>query len=396
DVKEIFSRMIEKHYIIPFNITDSKSAQDKASEAEQRELAKVTNFIPTKKQVAEVKAKLAGDVGSDDVSTGSVKRKISAVNLDRPAKQQKGEEVLDENQYFRVNYERFNVKARNKRFESFIGIRINESAGLITKTILDISNDEKVEEIESRLISAQRIVKTVPVEKTEMLASQMKTERGKTTRDALIRQYLEYLVEDETNFLHKKDENLGGMYCVNYQELCESLKQEIFEDIILEKYGIMGLRIMKVLNSNQKLSEKSITTFSLMSMSDVRQKLTELLNGGFIQIQEVPRSADRAPSRTYYLWYVDYSKCYEIILDNYYRTLANIHQVRFAQETLAATLLEKKENEEALKQLNDNASIQLLTENERRSLNDLEHLLNQLDTAQLRIVQDIMLFRNFK
>ncbi|CAG8783788.1 13680_t:CDS:2, partial [Acaulospora morrowiae] len=198
----------------------------------------------------------------------------------------------------------------------------------------------------------------IPVDKNEMLTSQMKTERGKSTRDALVKQYLDCLTEDETNFLHKKDENLGGMYCINYQALCESLKQEIFEDIILEKYGIMGLRVMKVLNSKQKLSEKSITTFSLMSMSDVRQKLTELLNGGFVQIQEVPRSADRAPSRTYYLWYVDYSRCYEIILDNYYRTLANIHQVRFTQETMAATLLEKKENEEALRQLNNNAFIQ--------------------------------------
>ncbi|CAG8762709.1 9230_t:CDS:1, partial [Acaulospora morrowiae] len=46
-------------------------------------------------------------------------------------------------------------------------------------------------------------------------------------------------------------------------------------------------------------------------------------------------------------------------------------------------------NEEALRQLNNNAFIQLLTESEKRSLNDLEHLLNQLDTAQLRIVQDI-------
>lgn len=113
-------------------------------------------------------------------------------------------------------------------------------------------------------------------------------------------------------------------------------------------------------------------------------------------MQEVPRSADRAPSRTYYLWYVDYQKCYEIILEKYYLTLANIHQVRFSQETLAATLLEKKENEEALKQLNNNSYIQLLTENERKSLNDLEHLLNQLDTSQLRIIQDIVLFRNFK
>ncbi|CAG8676560.1 9301_t:CDS:2, partial [Acaulospora morrowiae] len=161
DVKEIFSKMIEKHYITPFNFTDSKSAQDKASEAEQRELAKVTNFIPTKKQVAEVKAKLAGDVDVDEAATG-LKRKINAVTFDRPAKQRKGEEIFNEDQYFRVNYGKFNVKMRNTRFESFVGTRINNSAGLITKIILDISDDEKAEDTESRLISAQRIIKSIP------------------------------------------------------------------------------------------------------------------------------------------------------------------------------------------------------------------------------------------
>ncbi|CAG8581049.1 1192_t:CDS:10 [Diversispora eburnea] len=363
DAKEIFLKMIEKNYITPVSFSDSKSAQDKASEAEQRELAKMTSFIPTKKQMAEVKAKLAADISTDDISTGS-QRKGEAT----------GEVTLDENQYYRVNYEKFNVKARNKRFEKFVTAHINKSAGIIMKTILNVADDDK----------------SIPVEKFELLASQIKTERGKSTREALVRQYLDYLIEDETKVLHKKDENLGGMYSIKYQELCESLKREIFEDIILEKYGIMGLRIIRVLNSKQKLDEKSITTFTLMSLSDVRQKLTELLNEGFVQIQEVPRSADRAPSRTYYLWYIDYQRCYEIILNKYYLTLANIHQVRFSQETLAATLLEKKENEEALKQLNNNSYIQLLTENEKKSLNDLEHLLNQLDTSQLRIIQDII------
>ncbi|GES82593.1 hypothetical protein GLOIN_2v1627706 [Rhizophagus clarus] len=41
-----------------------------ASEAEQHELAKVTNFIPTKKQMAGVKAKLMTVTDDDSVATG--------------------------------------------------------------------------------------------------------------------------------------------------------------------------------------------------------------------------------------------------------------------------------------------------------------------------------------
>ena len=69
-----FKKIVERRYLTPVRVADSKSAQDKASEAEQRELAKVTNFIPTKKQMAEVKAKLAAATDDDNVASGLVLR----------------------------------------------------------------------------------------------------------------------------------------------------------------------------------------------------------------------------------------------------------------------------------------------------------------------------------
>ncbi|CAG8537039.1 6137_t:CDS:10, partial [Scutellospora calospora] len=216
----------KKYYVLPVNFADSKSARDKATEAEQRELAKVTNFIPTKKQMAEAKAKLAANLDTDDVATGS-KRKLNMDNFDRPAKQLKGEITIDDNQYYRVNYEKFNVKARNKRFSKFVRNLINHSAGMIMKYILDIADCDKASDIESCSISLQKIIKNIPESKDEIFAQQMKTERGKTVnRESLIKQYLDCLIEDDANILCKKDENMGGMYFVKYNALCESLKQQ--------------------------------------------------------------------------------------------------------------------------------------------------------------------------
>jgi len=59
-------------------------------------------------------------------------------------------------------------------------------------------------------------------------------------------------------------------------------------------------------------------------------------------------------------------------------------------------LLEKKEKEDALRQLNKSSNIQLLNETERKKLHELEQILTQLDTVQLRIVQNITLFRKYK
>ncbi|PKY37270.1 hypothetical protein RhiirA4_390145 [Rhizophagus irregularis] len=186
-------------------------------------------------------------------------------------------------------------------------------------------------------ISAQRIIRSVPIEKTDLFNQQMQSARRG---------------------------NMGGMYIILYNEICESLKKEIFEDVIMEKYGFKGVRIVRLLYEKGKLDEKAVKA---------RQKLTELMSGGFVQIQEVPRSADRAPSRTFYLWDIDYKKCYD-------------HQ----------RLLEKKEKEDALRQLNKSSNIQLLNETERKKLHELEQILTQLDTVQLRTVQNIMLFRKYK
>ena len=85
-----------------------------------------------------------------------------------------------------------------------------------------------------------------------------------------------------------------------------------------------------------------------------------------------------------------------MLLNNYYCTLANIHQVRFDYESGASRLLEKKEKEDALIQLNKSSNIQLLNETEKKKLHELEQILTQLDTVQLRIVQNVMLFRKYK
>ncbi|CAJ0853357.1 8681_t:CDS:10 [Entrophospora sp. SA101] len=372
EYKACFIKMIEERYLSPVQFTDSKSAQDKASEAEEKELAKMTNFIPTKKQMSQ--------------------------------ENKSADNTLDENQYYRLNYEKLNVKLRNMRIELFVKIRVNSFASLITKILLDIANEHRLNEVESRPISLQRIHKSFPVEKLDSMCQHMKIDRQKSTnRELVIKQHLDYLVENEINLLKRKGDDdsdddsgnstgigiSGGMYYIQYQKVMETIKQELFEDIISKKYDHTGTRVVRLLHMKDKLEEKAIATFTLMTASDVRRKLTDLLN--------VPKSADRSPSRTFFLWYVDYQHCYRQILDNYYCTLANIHRIRFDNEESSARLLEKQEKEETLKQLNPNTHhIQLLNDYERKELHDLELVLTQFDTAQLRIVKDIMLFRDYK
>ncbi|CAJ0646479.1 1915_t:CDS:10, partial [Entrophospora sp. SA101] len=275
EYKACFIKMIEERYLSPVQFTDSKSAQDKASEAEEKELAKMTNFIPTKKQMSQVKAKLAYE---------------KAV---RPQRVSNADNTLDENQYYRLNYEKLNVKLRNMRIELFVKIRVNSFASLITKILLDIANEHRLNEVESRPISLQRIHKSFPVEKLDSMCQHMKIDRQKSTnRELVIKQHLDYLVENEINLLKRKGDDdsdddsgnstgigiSGGMYYIQYQKVMETIKQELFEDIISKKYDHTGTRVVRLLHMKDKLEEKAIATFTLMTASDVRRKLTDLLN----------------------------------------------------------------------------------------------------------------------
>ncbi|CAB5367500.1 unnamed protein product [Rhizophagus irregularis] len=112
---------------------------------------------------------------------------------------------------------------------------------------------------------------------------------------------------------------MGGMYIIRYNEICESLKKEIFEDVIMEKYGFKGVRIVRLLYEKSKLDEKAIVNIDESFRSS--PKAYRINERGFCTNTRSPRSADRAPSRTFYLWDIDYKKCYDVLLNNYHQHL---------------------------------------------------------------------------
>jgi DNA-directed RNA polymerase III subunit RPC3 len=85
--------------------------------------------------------------------------------------------------------------------------------------------------------------------------------------------------------------------------VCRRLRQRILEAATREWHGQQGVRLMRLLLSTGKLEEKQISKFALMGMKDVRTLLAAMSNDMLVSIQEIPKTADRAPSRTFYLWY---------------------------------------------------------------------------------------------
>ncbi|RKP04728.1 hypothetical protein THASP1DRAFT_33467 [Thamnocephalis sphaerospora] len=142
-----------------------------------------------------------------------------------------------------------------------------------------------------------------------------------------------------------------------------------------------------------------ISKLVMLPMKDAREVLQALAMHGFAELQarimlrshrprppwrhEVPKTADRAPSRTFFLWHVPTEKCFQILLKNTLTSLANVRQrARLEREKRAALLikstrLDVKENPE------------LLSEAEHTMLRELKSVLRRLGQAEMRLMQQI-------
>lgn len=68
-----------------------------------------------------------------------------------------------------------------------------------------------------------------------------------------------------------------------------------------------------------------------MSQKDVRERMLRLFQLGIVEMQEVPRSADRAPARTIFLWKLMSTRTVcRALLYRAYKCLANCKSCIFA------------------------------------------------------------------
>jgi len=106
---------------------------------------------------------------------------------------------------------------------------------------------------------------------------------------------------------------------VEFEIIARRLRRNIVETIAREKHGPEGARIVRLLLTTGKLDEKQVSIYLsdclidnndimqisrlvMMAPKDVRPLLVALSADSFISTQEVPKSIDRNPTRTFYLW----------------------------------------------------------------------------------------------
>lgn len=93
------------------------------------------------------------------------------------------------------------------------------------------------------------------------------------------------LTSNDAHFLDKVDEKGGGLYKVNYELASRTLKLNIIESIIQEKWGLIGCRIWRILQAKNKLDEKQVAKIGMISQKDGRECLYKMMKDGFCFLQ---------------------------------------------------------------------------------------------------------------
>ncbi|KAL4759526.1 putative DNA directed RNA polymerase III subunit Rpc82 [Aspergillus foveolatus] len=158
-----------------------------------------------------------------------------------------------------------------------------------------------------------------------------------------IDQHLSLLAQPPLNLASKRLN--GGIinWTVEFRHLARKLRHLELERIVEARYGDVALRVLRVLQAKGKLDEKRLQEISLLPFKDLRQVLASMQTGGFVDLQEVPRDAQRQPSRTIYLWYYDPDRTRDSMLQDTYKAMSRcLQRLKFERGRLK-DFLEKTE-----------------------------------------------------
>ncbi|EGD92636.1 DNA-directed RNA polymerase III subunit Rpc3 [Trichophyton tonsurans CBS 112818] len=158
-----------------------------------------------------------------------------------------------------------------------------------------------------------------------------------------VAQHLSLLASEPYHFSTRRMDSGIITWAVEFRHLARKLRHLEIERLVESRYGSVAVRVLRVLADKGRLDEKRLQEISLMPSKDLRQILARLQSGGFIDLQEVPRDAQRQPSRTIYLWFYDADRVVMMLIEDTYKSMARCLQRLAYERSKLKPLIEKAE-----------------------------------------------------
>ncbi|ANB15043.1 Rpc82p [Sugiyamaella lignohabitans] len=212
---------------------------------------------------------------------------------------------------------------------------------------------------------------------------------GKTSVEATNR-HLELLADSPIRFVRKVGNRGGGEWFVPFNELVQDLKRVTYEDIITRKYGPVATRLLRVIREKGKVDEKLLSQITLLQSKDICSHLTDLQGIGCLNLQEVPKTNDRAPGRNFYLWFHKPTRAYSLLVQDLYKTMNRLYTRLGSERKTSSILLAKLERED----VKGNEETYLSAQ-EKRELAELRRAEEKLLVQLFRVEGLVRIFRDY-
>nr|XP_048303592.1 DNA-directed RNA polymerase III subunit RPC3 [Myodes glareolus] len=217
-------------------------------------------------------------------------------------------------------------------------------------------------------------------------------------------QYLTLLADDPLEFIGKSGDSGGGMYVINLHKALASLATATLESVIQERFGSRCARIFRLVLQKKYLEQKQVEDFAMIPAKEAKDMLYKMLSENFISLQEIPKTPDHAPSRTFYLYTVNVLSAARMLLHRCYKSIANLIERRQFETKENKRLLEKSQRVEAIiasMQATGAEEVQLqeieemITAPERQQLETLKRNVNKLDASEIQVDETIFLLESY-
>lgn len=303
-------------------------------------------------------------------------------------------EIKDDGILWKLNFGRFHQEFLDEDIVSAVTKKVDKFAGEIVRSMLNLNGLER-----DPLSPTSK-----PVSLHEISQNLTVTPKMENTQ---VTQYLTLLTDEKENFVSKTGERGGGTYCINMQKCIDALCQNTIESIVQERFGSRCFRIFRLLLLKKHMEQKQIGELAMISSKDAKEFLYKLFAERFIALQEIPRTSDYAPSRTFYLFSVELPQLSRMLIEKSYQALGNLMARRQTEVQENRRLVEKEERLEAtinsLKaQHGEDTSAEVIEElqeliipAEREQLKKLKLSLAKLEQSEIQVDETIFILSQY-
>jgi DNA-directed RNA polymerase III subunit RPC3 len=190
--------------------------------------------------------------------------------------------------------------------------------------------------------------------------------------------YLEEMKSDPIRYLQSTP--ISGVYQLHIQNLRDRVQFTAIHSQIYTHFGQLAARVFYLIFEYEKLEETQVCELALAPKKNVRETLYTLMNGNFLELVEVPRTSDRAPMRTFFLWTVPFSKIQYLMLDTFHFSYANLRTREMLESEKIAPLMEKVH------------TMRALTEDERSTIERWKIAADRLEMGMIKLSEATILF----